>query len=144
MFSEKKKASFDSFIDRDWLDKVVVTLFKKNSNGIDVLGIFFAKDGPISTKYLLNSLAISSSPVFILSPILSFLGKFDFLLSIYTIYRFFNSSPFLCHVWIGVSFVSSDFFGLFLWGNGKIILVEHCKTWKTAMCTYQLKNTWNG
>ena len=92
---QRKRVSFNSFIDRDWLGKVVVTLFKKHSNGIDVLGIFFAKDGPISTKYLLNSLAISSSPVFILSPILSFLGKFDFLLSLYTIYRFFNSPPFL-------------------------------------------------
>ena len=113
----EKKASFNSFNDRDWLGKVVVTLFKKHSNGIDVLGIFFAKDGLISTKYLLNSLAISSSPVFILSPILGFLGKFDFLLSIYTIYRFFNSSPFLCHVWIGVSVVSSDCFGLFSWAT---------------------------
>ena len=73
-----------------------MTLFKKHSNGIDVLGIFFAKDGPISAIYLLNSLAISSSPVFTLSPILSFLEKFVYLLSIYTIYRLFNSSRFFC------------------------------------------------
>ena len=57
----EKKASFNSFNDRDWLGRVVLTLFKKLSNGIDGLGIFFAKDGPISAKYLLNSFAISSS-----------------------------------------------------------------------------------
>ena len=45
-----KKASFNSFIDKDWLGKVVLTLFKNLSNGIDGSGIFFAKDRPISTK----------------------------------------------------------------------------------------------
>ena len=38
------------------LIKVVLTLFKKLSNDIDGLGIFFAKDGSISAKYLLNSI----------------------------------------------------------------------------------------
>ena len=54
----EKKASFNLFINRDWLGKVVLTLFKKLSHGIDGLGIFFAEDGPISPKYLLNSFAI--------------------------------------------------------------------------------------
>ena len=54
------------------MGRVVLALFKKLSNSIDGLGIFFAKDGPISAKYLLNSFAISFSSVFILLPILSF------------------------------------------------------------------------
>ena len=39
LFSDKK-ASFNSFIDRDLLGKVVLALFKKLSNGIDGSGIF--------------------------------------------------------------------------------------------------------
>ena len=58
---------------------------------------FFAKDGPISAKYLLNSFAISFSPVFILLPILSFWGKFDFLLFYFTNY-FFHNIPFFLYV----------------------------------------------
>ena len=41
-----------------------IDAFQKLSNGIDGSGIFFAKDGLISAKYL-NSSTISSSSVFI-------------------------------------------------------------------------------
>ena len=91
----EKKASFNSFIDRDWLGKAVLALFKKLSDGIDGLRIFFAKVRSIFPKYLLNSFAVSSSPVFILLPILSFRRKFDFLLFCFTNYFFHNSPSFL-------------------------------------------------
>ena len=82
-FEREKKASFGLLIDRDWLGKVVLTLFKKLSNDIDRSGISFAKDGPISAKKILNSLASLSAPVFIL---LRFFTMFCF-----TNYSFHNS-----------------------------------------------------
>ena len=75
-----KKASFNSFVDKDWLGKVMLILFKNYLNSINGSEIFFVYDGPIFAKYLLNWLAISSWSVFISLSILSFWGKFDLLI----------------------------------------------------------------
>ena len=39
----EKKASFNSFLDRDWLGKVVLTNFKNLLSGINQLGILFLR-----------------------------------------------------------------------------------------------------
>ena len=88
-----KKACFKLFNDRNWLGKVVMTLFKKISTGIDGSGVFSANDVPLPEKYLLNSFVISSSPALSLLPILSFWGKFDFLLCFALPIIYFHNSP---------------------------------------------------
>ena len=43
-------ASINSLIDKDWLGKVVMTLFKKLLDDINGSGTFPAKDGPIISE----------------------------------------------------------------------------------------------
>ena len=46
----RKMASINSFIDKDWLGKVVMTLLKKLLDDINGSGTFPAKDGPIISE----------------------------------------------------------------------------------------------
>ena len=59
----EKKASFNSFVVTHFSGKVVLAFFKKLSKGLLGVGIFLARDGPISVKNSLTFLGISVSKV---------------------------------------------------------------------------------
>ena len=75
----EKKAFFNSFMVRHHSGKVVLVFFKKLSKGLLGVGIFLARDVPISVKNSLNFLATSVSKVTYILSTKSLRGSFDLL-----------------------------------------------------------------
>ena len=73
----EKKAPLNSFMVRHFSGKVVLVFSKILSKGFLGVGIFLARDGPISVKNSLNFLAISVSKVILSTKSLQ--GNFDLL-----------------------------------------------------------------